>query len=284
MHKSLHRYTLQISCPDQKGLIAGITNLLHSAGANIIDLNQHTATDVDSFFLRAVYECENGEGAQVIPKTIAEFALDKSMQWDIFKSDLIPKIALFVSKTDHCLYELLLKQRDGEIKCNFCCIISNHPDHQKLASSFGIDFFYVPSTQNRQEQESAITTILQDKEAEAIVLARYMQILSDSFTRAWKNKIINIHHGFLPAFQGARPYHQAWEKGVKMIGATAHFATAELDQGPIIWQDVEQVPNTSAVSDLVKIGKDIERRVLVFGLTLFLEHRLFVFQNRTFIL
>jgi formyltetrahydrofolate deformylase len=277
------RQILKISCPDQKGLIAGTTQVLAKAGANILDLTQHTATDIDTFFLRAMFECPV-DSLSNIKIHIEELGKRCAMDWDLHDANQKPKLALFGSKTDHCLYELFLGQRDGDLACEFVCLISNHVALEPVARQFNIPFFLVSSTQSKAEQEARFRDILAGSGAEALVLARYMQILSPEFTREWDRKVINIHHGFLPAFKGAKPYHQAWAKGVKLIGATAHFATEDLDQGPIIWQSVQQVPDTCSIERFIQIGKEVEKRTLAIALRYWIDHRVFVYQGRTFIL
>ena len=276
-------YILQISSPDQSGLIAACTQVLAQNGANILDLTQHTATDIDTFFLRALFEC-TGDALPVIRQHIETLAVQRSMRWELHNASRKVRVALFGSKTDHCLYELLLGQRDGDLACEFSCIISNHAVLEPVARQFNIPFFLVPSNQSKPEQENRFREILAGSQTEAIVMARYMQILSPEFTKEWAHKVINIHHGFLPAFKGAKPYHQAWTKGVKLIGATAHFATEDLDQGPIIWQSVQQVPDTCSVDRFIQIGKDVEKRTLAYALKLWLDRRVFENGGRTFIL
>lgn len=277
------RYVLQIHCPDQTGLIAGTTQVLAKAGANIVDLTQHSAKDIGIFFLRAVFEIEENMIDEI--KNHLDLLSSKlSLTWQIHDSCKKQRLALFVSKTDHCLYDLLLKQRDGDLDCEFSCIVSNHTVLGPVGGVFGVPFYYVPSNQEKQVQEDRFREIISETKSDAVILARYMQILSPAFTEEFRYKIINIHHGFLPAFKGAKPYHQAWAKGVKIIGATAHFATEDLDQGPIIAQDVQRIPETSSIEQLVQLGKDIEKRTLSSAVKLWLEHRVFVYEGRTFIL
>jgi len=277
------KFILQILCPDQSGLIAAFTQGIAITGGNILDLTQHTAKDINTFFLRALIECEN-EAIPKIKEHFSKLEKEKNMEWHLHDAEHKTKLALFGSTTDHCFYELLLSHRDGALPCEWTCIISNHTVLEPLARSFNLPFFLVPSNISKKEQDGKFNEILQASQTEGIVLARYMQILSPEFTEAWKYKIINIHHGFLPAFKGAKPYHQAWAKGVKIIGATAHFATADLDQGPIIWQSVEQVADTGSIEQFIQIGKEVEKRTLLYALKLWLEHRVFLCNGRTFIL
>ncbi len=274
---------LTVSCPDQPGLIAACTQVLAQDGANIVDLTQHTALDIESFFLRAEFDVPVDSLGSI--RTELEHLAERfTMTWQLYDAHRKPRVALFGSKTDHCLYELLLGQRDGDLNCEFTCLVANHAALEPVARQFNIPFFLVSSQQSKESQEERFREILFSSQSEAIVLARYMQVLSPQFTSEWAYKIINIHHGFLPAFKGAKPYHQAWAKGVKLIGATAHFATEDLDQGPIIWQSVQQVPDTSSIDRFIQIGKDVEKRTLSIALRLWLEHRVFVHQGRTFIL
>ena len=277
------RYILQIFCPDQKGLIAGTTQVLAKAGANIIDLQQHTAKDIETFFLRAVFDIES-DGIPEVKRHLETIAPHLQLNWKLFDTSKTERVAIFVSKTDHCLYDLLLKRRDGDLPCEFSCIVGNHPDLGPVGGSFGVPFYYVPSNPDKTIPENRFREIIEETKTDTIVLARYMQILTAQFTEEFKYRIINIHHGFLPAFKGAKPYHQAWHKGVKIIGATAHFATEDLDQGPIICQDIQRVPETASIDELVELGKDIEKRTLSQALKLWLEHRVFVHAGRTFIL
>lgn len=277
------RYVLQIHCPDQTGLIAGTTQVLAKAGANIVDLTQHSAKDIGIFFLRAVFEIDEDK-IEEIKNHLDLLSSKLSLTWQIHDCSKKQRLALFVSKTDHCLYDLLLKQRDGDLDCEFSCIVSNHTVLGPVGGVFGVPFYYVPSNQEKQIQEDRFREIIAETKSDAVILARYMQILSPAFTEEFRYKIINIHHGFLPAFKGAKPYHQAWAKGVKIIGATAHFATEDLDQGPIIAQDVQRIPETASIEQLVQLGKDIEKRTLSSAVKLWLEHRVFVYEGRTFIL
>jgi len=277
------KFVLQILCPDKSGLIAAFTQGIAQTGANILDLTQHTAKDINSFFLRALVECES----DAVPKIKEHFSKiegEYSVEWQLYNAEHKTKLALFGSTTDHCFYELLLSHRDGALPCEWTCIISNHTVLEPLARAFNLPFFLVPSDIPKPEQDKKFNEILRASQTEGIVLARYMQILSKEFTEAWKYKIINIHHGFLPAFKGAKPYHQAWAKGVKIIGATAHFATADLDQGPIIWQSIQQVADTGSIEEFIQIGKEVEKRTLLYALKLWLDHRVFLHKERTFIL
>jgi formyltetrahydrofolate deformylase len=282
-------YYIHVSCPDRAGIIAAITGAIAQARGNILDLRQHTATDIDTFFLAALFEVEldglepasfeSGFGASFVA-----LAADYSMEWELSPKARKRRVAILVSKTSHCLYELLLKRREGELDCDFPVIIGNHADLEPVAAQFGIPFRLVGSEEGKQASEARIQDILEEQRIDLVVLARYMQILSPEFSERWKERIINIHHGFLPAFKGAKPYHQAWQKGVKLIGATAHFVTADLDQGPIISQDVLRVSDNASIAEFIRMGKDIERKVLVDALSRYLSHSVFIKNGRTFAL
>ena len=206
------------------------------------------------------------------------------MKWHIFNRGIKKRVAILVSKTSHCLYELLLKHADGELDCEIPVIISNHSELAHIATSFHIPFFQVDTAKGKEEYEKDLEEILRQYNIELGILARYMQVLSPDFCSRWNNRVINIHHGFLPAFKGAKPYHQAWQKGVKIIGATGHFATADLDQGPIIFQDVIRVADTCSVEEFTRMGKDVERRVLYESVRRYLSHSIFFYNGRTFII
>jgi formyltetrahydrofolate deformylase len=287
-----YQYYLNISCPDQPGLIASITGAVAAAGGNILDLRQHTAVDLYTFFLKALFalpkvtraENERDLFEQKFRADFAPLAEKLAMNWELAPKDRKLRVAILVSKTNHCLYELLIKHRDGELDCDFPVIISNHSDLAPIAEQFGVPFVVVDTSAGKAAYEAEVQKILEAHSADLVVLARYMQILSPEFVFRWKERVINIHHGFLPAFKGAKPYHQAWFKGVKLIGATAHFANEDLDQGPIISQDVLRVSDSASIAEFVRLGKDIERKVLLDALSLYLTRSVFVKDGRTFVL
>ena len=287
------KYTFTASCADKSGLIAAITQTIAAAGGNILNLAQHTAVDIGKFFCRVDFAVSVGHNSEltksvftsesfkeIFDKTAKQF----DMTWHLFRADEKQRMAVLVSKTSHCLYEVLLKHQDGQLHCDIPVIISNHPDLCSIATEFHIPFYQVDPAKGKAAYEADLSSILSEYRIDLVCLARYMQILSPEFTRTWNNKIINIHHGFLPAFKGAKPYHQAWHKGVKLIGATAHFANEDLDQGPIIYQDVIQVQDTNSIEEFVRMGKDVERHVLVEGLKRYFNHSIFIHEGRTFIL
>jgi formyltetrahydrofolate deformylase len=280
----MQKYTLTVSCPDKSGLIASITNDIASANGNIINLAQHTAVDIDTFFCKVDFTPVNGFDLAVFKAQFESSAQKYAMKWRLYDWDKKSRMAVLVSKTSHCLYEVLLKHQDGQLNCDIPLVISNHPDLSHIATDFHIPFFKVDPAKGKAAYEADMQKLLEEYDIDVICLARYMQILSPEFTRAWEHRIINIHHGFLPAFKGAKPYHQAWQKGVKIIGATAHFANEDLDQGPIIYQDIVRVNDTKSIEEFVLVGKDVERKVLVEGLKRYFNHNIFLAGNRTFIL
>lgn len=272
-----------IQCPDKKGLLTNISNFFYGLGFNILHCQQHSDMEVSQYFMRIVLDMAtlNISKAELEGK-FSDFALKNNLSWTVKYSDAVPRLAVLVSKTSHCLYELLLAQQENELFCEIPLIISNHPELEYVAEQFRIPFYCFPlNRKNRKEQEKDILSKLRQHHIDLVVLARYMQILSADFISRYVNQIINIHHAFLPAFQGSNPYRQAFERGVKMIGATAHYATEDLDRGPIIEQDVERVSHENTIEELKQIGKDIERRVLVKAVKADLENRIAVFRNRT---
>ena len=274
-----------IQCKDQKGLVAGITGFFSVRGFNILHCQQYTDLPQCKFYMRLKLAIH--EGAPPKETLLAEFnnmARDFALTWSVQYTEQIPRVAILVSRESHCLYDLLLRKQEGEIRCEFPIIISNHQDLASVAEKFSIPFLHLPVyTDKKSRQENQLITELRLQQIDLIVLARYMQILSPDFIREFDQKIINIHHAFLPAFQGANPYGQAYEQGVKMIGATAHYATAELDAGPIIEQDVERVSHEDAPEMLRAMGRDIERIVLARAVRAHLESRIMVSGKRTIV-
>ena len=280
----MERFVITVTCPDRQGIIASVTGVLAESGANILDLSQHTASDVGIFMLKGLFEVPAPFDRSVFESAFMPVARKFEMEWQLHDTGKKKRVAILVSKTNHCLWELLLKHQDGELDCEIPVIISNHLINEPVARQFGIPFYQIDYTEGKDTAETRMEKILSEYRIDLVVMARFMQILSAGFTRGWENRVINIHHGFLPAFKGAKPYHQAWYKGVKIIGATAHFANEDLDQGPIIAQEVIQVSDRSSIRQLVQMGKDVERRTLVHALSLYLAHAVYVYENRTFIL
>jgi len=281
----LNTATLLVSCQDRSGLVAAVSGFVADHGGNIVHADQHTDRLENRFFMRLMWDLEKSTlDAQALPAAFETFMAQHGMGGQLFFSTHLPKLAIFASRTLHCLYDLLVEQKQGSLHGEIAAVISNHRDAEEVARHFRIPFHHVPVTaKNKAEAEAAQRKILAEQGVECIVLARYMQVLSPEFTEEWKGRAINIHHGFLPAFQGARPYHQAFERGVKMIGATAHYVTSELDQGPIIVQDVIPVTHRDSIPDLMLKGRDLERRALTQALRLHLEHRVLVSGNRTIV-
>lgn len=277
---------LLIHCPDQPGLVALVTEFVHKNRGNILNLDQHVDHDLKHFFMRIEWDLTEF----VIPQDkIGEYfstliGATYNMQWQLKFTDRKPRMVLFVSKASHCLYDILQRYGTGEFHCEIPAIISNHEQLKYIAERFEIPFYHLPITkENKQEQEKKTLALLKELDTDFVVLARYMQILSDNFCAQFSHRIINIHHSFLPAFKGARPYQNAFNRGVKLIGATSHYVTADLDEGPIIAQDVERVSHRDGISDLKRIGKDVEKRVLSRAIYLQLQHRVLPFGNRTVI-
>ncbi len=274
--------TLLISCPDRRGLVAKFANFIYANGGNIIHADQHTDSEAGLFLTRIEWQL-NGFNLprEVIAPAFNAIAQPLDATWQLHFSDTIPRIAIWVSRQDHCLFDLIWRHRAKEFAADIPLIISNHPNLQTVAEQFGIDYHHIPITkENKAEQEAKQLELLQKYQIDLVVLAKYMQVVSADFIEKFP-KIINIHHSFLPAFVGANPYHRAFERGVKIIGATAHYATADLDAGPIIEQDVVRVSHRDEVDDLIRKGKDLERIVLARAVRLHLQNRVLVYTNRT---
>ncbi len=274
--------TLLISCPDQRGLVAKFANFIYANGGNITHADQHTDFEAGLFLTRIEWQLEGFN----LPKNLIAPAFNAIAQplnakWELHFSDTLPRIAIWVSRQDHCLFDLIWRHRAKEFHAEIPLIISNHLDLQPVVEQFGIDYHYIPITKdNKQEQEAKQLELLHQYKIDLVILAKYMQIVSANFIEKFP-QIINIHHSFLPAFIGANPYHRAFERGVKIIGATAHYATADLDAGPIIEQDVVRVSHRDEVNDLIRKGKDLERIVLARAVRLHLRNRVLVYGNRT---
>jgi formyltetrahydrofolate deformylase len=274
---------LLISCRDQKGLVAAVSDFLYRNDGNITHADQHTDREEGVFLQRVEFDLASFRLARdEIAGAFRPIAERFDMQWTLRFSDYVPRIALLVSKLPHCFYDLLARWRLGEFLADVPLVISNHGAMREIAGEFGIEYHELPVTAaTKQAQESRMLTLLEGVRVDLVVMARYMQILGDDVIAKYPNRIINIHHSFLPAFAGGRPYHQAHERGVKIIGATAHYATAALDQGPIIEQDVARVSHRDAVDDLVRKGRDLEKVVLARAVDLHLRNRIVVYGNKT---
>jgi formyltetrahydrofolate deformylase len=275
--------TLLVTCPDRKGLVAALARLLYDHGANILQAQQHADPLEKTFSQRIRCDLADLDISRDALEDLLRIECGRyQMRWRISYADRPKRVAVFVSKFDHCLYDLLLRQRLGELPGQIVRIVSNHEDLEPVARQFGVPYqcFEIRPDTKRAQEEREIA-LLESERIDMIVLARYMQVLSSEFVARWPERIINIHHGFLPAFMGARPYHQAYERGVKLIGATAHYATAELDSGPIIAQDVVACSHRDAIEDLVRKGRDVERVVLAHAVHAHLDDRIVVSGQRT---
>ncbi|MFH1378707.1 MAG: formyltetrahydrofolate deformylase [bacterium] len=274
---------LLVSCPDQKGLVAAISQFIYSNNGNIVHSDQHTDQEKGIFIIRIEWELDGFKlSKDELPKKFFPITDKFNMNWELRFSDYVPKLAIMVSTYDHCLYDLLLRKHSGELNVDIPLIISNHPDLKHISDSFNISYHVVPKDKsNKLEQENTELSLLKNAHVDFIVLARYMQVLSPAFILNFSNRIINIHHSFLPAFLGSKPYTQAYERGVKIIGATSHFITDELDAGPIIEQQVEKVSHRDTVDDLIRKGRDLERIVLAKAVRLYLQNRILIYGNKT---
>ncbi|MCZ8228213.1 formyltetrahydrofolate deformylase [Flavobacterium sp.] len=280
----MQKITILIHCKDQKSIIASVTNYIASIEGNIIYLDQHVDADENVFFMRL--ECELESEKWPIEAIKADFennlALPFDMDWKIYPQKQKPRMALFVSKYDHCLYDILGRYSAGELPLEIPVIISNHEDLRKVAEQFAIPFYCVPFTKEIKEiGEKGQLELLDKYNIDFIVLARYMQIITPKLIEKYQNNIINIHHSFLPAFPGAKPYHSAFKRGVKIIGATSHYVTEGLDEGPIIEQDIARVTHSHSIEDFIMKGRDLERMVLARAIKLHAERKTMVYNNKT---
>lgn len=277
--------TLLITCPDRKGLVAAIAEFLYQNNANILHADQHQDAESGLFLMRMEWDLNE---FAIQPSDFAQhfspIAQRFNMRWQLKLSQKRPRLAIMVSQYDHCLVDLLHRHQSGELACDIPLIISNHRDTERLAEFHGIPFHYIPVSKETKAQAEAQQFGLFDEQAiDLIVLARYMQILSPEFVNRYPERIINIHHSFLPAFIGARPYHRAFERGVKLIGATSHYVTEVLDEGPIIEQDIARISHRDQVEDLIQKGRDLERVVLSRAVRWHIENRILLYANKTVI-
>lgn len=283
-NKGSNSATILIYSPDQPGLVAAVTDFINVNGGNIIHLEQHVDHQENVFFMRIEWDLTKF----LIPKEkISDYfqtmyANKYNMTYRLYFSDYTPKMAVFVSKMSHCLFDILARYTAGEWNVEIPLIISNHEDLRWVAEKFGIEYHVLNlNKDNKEELEPKQMALLKEKGIDFIVLARYMQILSDKFIAAYPNRIINIHHSFLPAFIGAKPYHAAYERGVKIIGATSHYVTADLDAGPIIEQDITRITHRDSIEDLVRKGRDLEKIVLSHAIEYHINRRVLVYKNKT---
>jgi formyltetrahydrofolate deformylase len=276
---------LLIDCPDRKGLVAAIAEFLYRHNANILHADQHQDAERNVFLMRVEWDLADFDLTAAECQTqFAPIAERFQMRWRLEVSSRRPRVALFVSRYDHCLVDLLYRHQSGELLCDVPLIISNHPDPQPWADFYRVPFFHVPVESGaKAAAEKRQRELLEEHAIDLVVLARYMQILSSDFVDRFPQQIINVHHSFLPAFQGARPYHRAFERGVKLIGATSHYVTARLDEGPIIEQDVVRVSHRDGLEDLLQKGRDLEKVVLSRAVRWHLDHRILVYDGKTVI-
>lgn len=274
---------LLIDCPDRKGLVATVADFLYGHNANILHADQHQDAATHTFLMRVEWDLNGFDlDLQHFADHFAPIAERFAMRWRLAHSDIRAKVALFVSRYDHCLADLLYRQHSDELQCRIACIISNHADAERLAQFYAVPFHHVPvSAATKAEAEAQQLALLHEYEVDLVVLARYMQVLSAEFVAHYPQRIINVHHSFLPAFSGARPYQRAWERGVKLIGATSHYVTATLDDGPIIEQDVIRVSHRDQLPDIVQKGRDLEQIVLSRAVRWHLDHRIVVYGTKT---
>ncbi len=274
---------LLISCPDQKGLVAAIAQFLYQHNANILHADQHQDAESGTFLMRVEWDLQSFDLAlEQFHTAFSPIAQQFGMHWRLAHATQRLRMAIFVSRYDHCLADLLYRYQAGELNCDIPIIISNHHDTQWLAQAYNIPFQYIPVHKDgKAEAEAEQLAILRHHHIDFIVLARYMQVLSADFIRHYPQRIINIHHSFLPAFHGAKPYHRAFERGVKLIGATSHYVTEILDDGPIIEQDVARISHRDNLDDLIRRGADLEKIVLSRAVRLHSEHRVLLYANKT---
>ena len=282
----MSKFILNIYCPDKKGIIATTTNFIHLNAGNILYIDQYVDRDNKLFFMRLECEFVNGGFSEEEFRLAFEKTVVKrfSLNYELYNLEYRPKIALFVSKYDHCLYDILARYEAKELQIDIPFILSNHNDLSGIADRFNLPFYHIPITkETKEEAELKQLEILKKHQVECIVLARYMQIISPKLIAHFPNKIINIHHSFLPAFPGAKPYHSAYDRGVKIIGATSHYVTEELDAGPIIAQDITQVSHLHSIQDFIAKGRDLERIVLSKAIQMHAQRKVMVYQNKTVI-
>ncbi|MCX5834204.1 MAG: formyltetrahydrofolate deformylase [Deltaproteobacteria bacterium] len=277
---------LLLTCPDKKGIVASVSNFIFNHNGNIVHAAQHTSETDKIFFMRIEWEL-NGFDIQKdkIGEAFDVLARRFDMKWDLHFTDRVARTAIFVSRHLYCFYDLVFRHRTGEFRTETPLVISNHLDAKPLAESFGLPFYHFPITpENKAQQEARELEELQKHKIDLIVLARYMQVLTGRFVDLYPNRIINIHHSFLPAFAGGKPYQQAYDRGVKIIGASSHYVTESLDDGPIIAQDIIRTSHRDSVEDMKMKGKDVERMVLAKAVKLHLEHRILVHGSKTIVL
>ncbi|WP_327296968.1 MULTISPECIES: formyltetrahydrofolate deformylase [unclassified Streptomyces] len=276
------QYVLTLSCPDKQGIVHAVSSYLFITGCNIEDSQQFGDRDTGLFFMRVHFAAEQPVSLEKLRASFAAVGDAFDMDWQLHRADDRMRIVLMVSKFGHCLNDLLFRSRTGALPVEIAAVVSNHPDFAELAGSYGIPFHHIPVTKdNKAAAEAELLDLVRRENVELVVLARYMQVISDDLCKALNGRIINIHHSFLPSFKGAKPYHQAHARGVKVIGATAHYVTADLDEGPIIEQEVERVDHAVTPDQLVAIGRDVECQALARAVKWHAEHRILLNGRRT---
>ncbi len=276
---------LKLHCPDRGGLVARVSGFVFEHGGNIIASHQHIEQLGDRLFMRVHFSLpELDAGRPKLEADFAEIARELEMVYEFTYSTTRKRMAIMVSKYDHCLHDLFFRHQYGELGADIPLVVSNHPDLREISERFDAEFQHIPvSKETKAESEIRTLSLFDDYDIDFVVLARYMQILTPRFLKAYPNRIINIHHGFLPAFKGARPYHQAYEKGVKIIGATSHYATEDLDMGPIIAQETVHVDHSHSAEDMLRLGRDVEKQVLARAVKAHIEDKIMVYNNRTIV-
>ncbi len=278
----MNDYILTLSCPDRIGIVHSVTTWLLEHHGNIIDAQQFGDIEEERFFLRVHFKLPQPANVDVLKKTFEPVATQFGMQAEIYDANRKARLLILVSRQGHCLNDLLFRTHSGQMPVEIAGIVSNHADFAPLAASYKVPFHHLPvSSETRSAQESQILELVEREKVDLVVLARYMQILSTELCQALSGRAINIHHSFLPSFKGARPYHQAHARGVKIIGATAHYVTSDLDEGPIIEQDVERVNHAMSTAQLTRVGSDVESLVLARAVRSHVEHRILLHGNRT---
>lgn len=282
----MNQAILIVQCPDQKGIVAAVSRFLYQYNGNILEVDQYVDEEIGRFFMRAAWELDSFdlEKSSISERFQTEVADQFNMEFTLHFNFPKPRMAIFVSKLSHCLFDILGRYHGGQLEVDIPLVISNHQDLKSVVEAFGIPFFHIPvSAAQKESAEAEQLRLLEEYQVDFVVLARYMQILSGDFIQRFPNRIINIHHSFLPAFVGARPYHAAYERGVKIIGATAHYVTEELDAGPIIEQEVARVRHHNTVAELVQIGQDVEKVTLSKAIKYHVNRKVLAVRNKTVI-
>ncbi len=279
---SSRHYILTLSCPDRIGIVYRVTGVLYEHGCNILDAQQFGDSDSGRFFLRVHFDLPPTGSLDELTRRFGDLGKSFAMDWKIHDAQRAARLMILVSKQGHCLNDLLFRASSGQLNVDIVAVVSNHPDFASLAAMYNVPFHHLPVTpETKPQQEQQLRKLADELNVDLVVLARYMQILSPELCAAWAGRAINIHHSFLPSFKGARPYYQAHERGVKLIGATAHYVTSDLDEGPIIEQDTRRVDHTMTVADLTQVGSDIESQVLARAVRSHVEHRVMLNGHRT---